>query len=214
MNYTEASRSFQTFSSQYHSRKGQKEMLEKSIQSCSEQLSGLSELIDLEDKTVQLLQSTSAAVWNETKSVVENLVTRALKAIFHDRDYKFIVKQEIKRGQSSTSFYLSENGMELDLEDEVGGGVVDVVSLVLRIALLILYKPAMCRLLILDEPCKMVGRSYASNVSRFLKQLTTELDLTVIMVTHSDILAEEADQIFKASNVDGVCLVEEMTVAS
>lgn len=168
-------------------------------------------LLVLEKDTARLLQLSSMETWAAAKNLVEDLVTRALRSIFVDRDYSFAIKQDVRRGVSAVDFALVERGMELNLQDEVGGGVVDVVSLVLRISFLILYRPKVRPFLVLDEPGKHVGVTYQPNLAKFLKQLAQETGLTILITTHSVELTKEADQVFKAFNSDGVCCIEEET---
>ena len=55
----------------------------------------------------------------------------------------------------------------------------------------------------------MLASVYQPYMARFLKQVCKELGLTVFLVSHSEELVREADQVFKAANIDGVCVVEE-----
>ena len=70
-----------------------------------------------------------------------------------------------------------------------GGGVVDIVSLALRIAILQTHKPKIQGPLILDEPAKHVSDEYIFNVADFLKQTSELFNRQIIMVTHNNHLA-------------------------
>ncbi len=189
--------------------KGQVELLQSSVSRAEAVLQNLEGVLSLERETLRLMQLSSAATWDTTKQLVESLVTRALQAVFYDRDYKFIVKQEVKRGASAVSFAVLDEGMELDLIDELGGGIADVVALVLRIAFLVLHKPKIRPALFLDEPLKHLWSGYQPNAAKFLKQVCQELELQLLVVTHQDELAAGADQIFRIRKANSSCQVSE-----
>lgn len=200
---------YNTLLQNHHQQKGRVALLRDNIDNISKQLTGVDNTLAIENEVLRLLQMTSAATWDTTKQLVENLVTRALRAVFHDRDYKFLLKQEIKRGAASVSFLVVDNGLELDLVDELGGGISDVVSLVLRIALLTLHQPKLRQLLILDEPLKHLWSGYQPNAADFLRSVCKELDITMLVVTHQKELSIGADQVFQVRNIDGICQVTE-----
>lgn len=202
---------FEALSRDFQRKKGQVELLKSNHRQMVSKLGDISVRLTLETETTKLLQLSSATTWDTTKQLVESLVTRALRAIFYDRDYRFLVRQEVKRNANSVTFLVVENGLELDLVDELGGGISDVVSLVLRIAFLSLYRPQIRPFLVLDEPLKHLWSGYQPNAGKFLKQACSELGITVLLATHSSELAKEAEQVFKASNDGLVCRVEEET---
>jgi len=113
---------------------------------------------------------------------VANLVTRCLQAVFGS-EYRFDLIFEKKRGRSSARFVLTKEGQEYDdLLNEVGGGVVDVVSFGLRLSCVLLARPERRRLLVLDEPFKNLrGIEYRRRLRRMLKELSERLDFQFII---------------------------------
>ena len=190
-------------------RKGQRDLIAQSIAQSESSLSILDSQLSMERECARLFQLTTEASWAMAKQLVEELVTRALQSVFFDRSYKFAMSYEVKRGAAAVTFAVIENGQEMDLVDDLGGGIADLVALVLRIAFVNLYRPAVRQLLILDEPTRMIAEVYQPYVARFVKQVCKELGMTVFLVTHSQALVQEASQVFEAKNVDGVCVVEE-----
>lgn len=206
---TEIRERYQRVASDLERRKGQRDLIAQAISASEHSLSIIDSQLNLEREVARLFQLTTEASWAMAKQLVEELVTRALQSVFFDRSYKFVVNQDIKRGASAVTFAVVENGQEMDLVDDLGGGIADVVALVLRVAFVNLYRPAVRQLLILDEPTRMLASVYQPYMARFLKQVCKELGLTVFLVSHSEELVREADQVFKAANIDGVCVVEE-----
>ena len=200
---------YQQLASDLDRRKGQRDLIATSIAQSESSLAVLDTQLNLEREVAWLFQLTTEASWAMAKQLVEELVTRALQSVFFDRSYKFAMSYEVKRGAAAVTFSVIENGQEMDLVDDLGGGIADIVALILRIAFVNLYRPAVRQLLILDEPTRMVAACYQAPTARFLKQVCKELGMTVFLVTHSSELVREADQIFSATNVDGICSVEE-----
>jgi ABC-type sulfate/molybdate transport systems ATPase subunit len=67
-----------------------------------------------------------------------------------------------------------------------GGGVVDVAAFALRIACLTLRKPALRKVLILDEPFRFLSAEYRPRVRSLIESLADEFGVQFIIVTHLD----------------------------
>jgi DNA repair exonuclease SbcCD ATPase subunit len=74
--------------------------------------------------------------------------------------------------------------MEVDPMAAAGGGVVDVAAFALRLACLMLHRPAVRRTVVLDEPFKFVSADRRGYVRQMLEDLAEELNVQFIMVTH------------------------------
>ena len=77
-----------------------------------------------------------------------------------------------------------ESEAELDPLQSCGGGILDVAAFGLRLACLMLQRPQPARVLILDEPFRFVSSHYRSNVRALLSELSQEMGVQIIMVTH------------------------------
>lgn len=148
--------------------------------------------LDLLHKVSILFQKTSEFAREQAKVQVESLVTKCLQFVF-ETEIEFLIEIEELRGKANAEFYVvneSENSIiKSKPELSRGGGVVDIVSLALRIAFLQTHKPRIEGPLILDEPAKHVSDDYIYNVADFLKQTSSLFNRQIIMVTHNDHLA-------------------------
>ena len=145
-----------------------------------------------------LFAKTSEYAREQLKVRIEETVTAAMQVAGFPGNLRFKVLLTERGGQPAAEWRIigaREDGteMETSVEDSHGGGLVDVVSLALRLALLQLSRPKPAPLVILDEPGKHVSAEYAPNVAFFLKQFGEQTGHQVIMVTHNDTLAEMAD---------------------
>ena len=137
------------------------------------------------DEAQRHAQETAKAVQQLVHDRVASLVTRCLEAVFDER-YEFDIIFEEKRGRTEARLVLRRGGSEIDPMSSVGGGVVDVVAFALRLACLLLHRPPLRRLLVLDEPFKYVGAADRARVRQLLEELTAELGVQFFIVTHMD----------------------------
>lgn len=148
--------------------------------------------LELLHKVSILFQKTSEFAREQAKVQIESLVTKCLQFVF-ETEIEFLIEIEELRGKANAEFYVvneSENSIiKTKPELSRGGGVVDIVSLALRIAFLQTHKPRIEGPLILDEPAKHVSDDYIYNVADFLKQTSSLFNRQIIMVTHNDHLA-------------------------
>ncbi len=127
---------------------------------------------------------------------IEELVTASLQAVFPERAYSFELRPDEKRNQVELQLLIKEGTLELDPVDEMGGSVVDVVSLALRVVLWSRAKNRTDPVMILDEPARMVARAHIGNLALMLKTLSERLGIQFIIVTHVEELAYNANRSF------------------
>lgn len=171
---------------------GKKEKVEDRLMKNIKELDLLEENIELLEKVNILFQKTSEYAREQAKTQVETLVSKCLQFVF-ESEIEFKIEIEELRGRPSAKFFIvtkmEDKEIKLEPEHSKGGGVVDVVSLGLRIAFLETHKPRIGGPLILDEPAKHVSGEYIYNVSDFLKQNSELFDRQIIMVTHDNFLS-------------------------
>ncbi|MHA1592372.1 MAG: hypothetical protein ACTSUP_07875 [Candidatus Heimdallarchaeaceae archaeon] len=139
----------------------------------------------------------------EIKNVIETLVTQALQGVFGD-SYSFELDDKIAHNKPETDFYVVINGKKRSLRDELGGGVVDVISFVLRIVLWAIASPRTEAVLGYDEPLKFVSQDKLPFCAEMIKKLSEMLGLQFVIVTHESQLAEAADSLFHVEQSGGI----------
>jgi len=133
----------------------------------------------------ELAQQVAQAIQQQAHDQIAEVVSRCLSAVF-DEPYVFRIHFERKRGRTEARLVFEREGMEVDPMTASGGGVVDVAAFALRLSCLILNKPPLRRVLILDEPFRFVSEQgeYQSRVRELLETLAREMGVQFIMVTH------------------------------
>ena len=165
------------------------------------------ELLEKRDQLLgdvnKLLQQCNVTSRDYVKEEVEKLTTQALQSIFEDPKLSFTINFVSKRNQIEAEFLLSRGqGSNDDILYAYGGGVVDVVSISLRIILsqlLQLKGP-----LILDEPGKNISAQFIENFGRFLDEVSRAFNRQIILVTHNERLAAFATNRITVTQTNGV----------
>ncbi len=195
--------------------KGKRDKLKEQLEQNESKINILEEEIELLEKVNVLFKKTSEFAREQAKTQVESLVTKCLEFVFDD-DIYFEIDIEELRGRPDAKFYVVTNmedkEIRLEPENSKGGGVVDVVSLALRVAFLETHRPKILGPLVLDEPAKHVSEEYIYNVSEFLKQNSSLFNRQIIMVTHNDFLAAIGDRSYSVSMEDGISIVSKSEI--
>jgi len=131
----------------------------------------------------QIAQAVAQTIQQQAHKQIAGVVSKCLELVF-DSPYKFKINFEQKRGKTEASLLFERDGLEVDPLTASGGGVVDVAAFALRLSCLMLAKPPLRRILFLDEPFKFVSEDYRGNVKMMLEQLSKEMGIQLIMVTH------------------------------
>jgi DNA repair exonuclease SbcCD ATPase subunit len=202
--------------SRYNQALGQKEMLERQKSEKQEALIQAKKDIELWQQVQVLFGKVSEFARAQLKARIEETVTAALQAVFERDDMAFEIEMRTVNNQPAANWQVvSYYGAGEDIstvsgspEDARGGGISDVVSLALRLALLELARPKPRGPVLLDEVGKHVSKEYAPNVAQFLKQYAQKTGRQILLITHQSDLADVADVSYRVSQENGVSEVQ------
>lgn len=138
---------------------------------------------DAQVKAQQILTDTAHQIQQEVHSRIASVVSRCLESVF-DEPYEFQINFEKKSNKTVAELVFVREGLQVDPISASGGGVVDVASFALRLACLVLRKPALRPILILDEPFRFVSKDYIPKVRDLIETLSEEMKIQIVMVTH------------------------------
>jgi hypothetical protein len=153
-------------------------------------------------KAKWVLVEVSRQTQEQLKDRIESLVDMCLKAVFTDREYKFQADFSIKNNKMGCSFTVIEDGYPLSPEDDMGGSVLDIISLALKIILWSIENPRSRALIIMDEPFKYTGKLVTKAIG-IVKELSHKLKIQFIINTHSDEVIEIADRSWHVTRPKG-----------
>lgn len=139
--------------------------------------------VELKTQTIAVFSQFTDLLWGETKRLVEELVTRGVQAGFGE-SLEFKVNFVTERNNIIAKLYAVDAGEDRDLLSSDGGGLCDMVSILLRVAILLLKRPSSDRILLLDEPMKAVSSHHIPLILDFLQALSDSFGVQFIIVTH------------------------------
>ncbi len=162
------------------------------------------------EKILELFHSISTFSREQSKIQIENIVTSCLKMIFEE-DIDFKIELTEQRGRMNADFLVSDwiydKKYYYKPELSRGGGVVDIISIALRIAFLLKYAHEKKGPIILDEPAKHLSEEYIFNLSEFLKQISKEFNRQIILVTHNQHLSSIGNYTYRIEKHNGKSIV-------
>lgn len=197
----------------YYNQKGKKDQLESQRDNLQEKLEKSLKQIDVLEEVRILLHKVSEFAREQSRKQIEELVTDCLQFIF-DSNIEFQIEINELRGRPEAEFYVVSNlkgyKVKTKPQDARGGGIVDIISLAIRIAMLESNSTGHKGPMILDEPAKHVSDDYIMGVAEFLKHVSMMFDRQIIMVTHNKHLSEISDKCFRVEIENGASRVSEI----
>lgn len=145
---------------------------------------------DLYQKSSEIIKKWLEDSIKQNIESVADLVTTGLSHVIHDQDLKFKINQEIKYNKISMNFSLIDGDVEGDPLNMFGGGPASIISFILRIATMARLGNA--NLLILDESLSSLANYYVPEAANFMKKLSEETGINILMVTHNDEFIERS----------------------
>ena len=140
---------------------------------------------------------------DELRQKFEKLANYGLEKIFGE-DIRLKIEQTVRSNRVYNNIMVErrfgDDWIALDVINEDAGGVVDVVSFLMRVLVILLMDPRPRKLMVLDESFKMVSADLRPRVAQLLRELCDKLDIQIIMVTHAEELTECADIIYRFAN--------------
>lgn len=150
------------------------------------------------DSAQRIIQAVAIETQSAVRFNIEQIVNTALDAVFGG-EYVFKLEFEIKRNKTEASLALYENGHPIDPMRGGSGGVKDILSFSLRIALLLISKNK--KVLSLDEIMKGVSSDLRDKAYQILSTLSSKLGIQCIMVSHDPQIFDIADRTIRIAKL-------------
>lgn len=185
-------------SKQVEKLKSEKESIKKDLERLSNEKSELENLIF----TCKLILEK---ITYASKSRLEEFLTDAIRSIFIDRDYKIelVMRDDTKR--PALELTLTEGGIQQEITDAVGGGIISTLGLLLQIYYIEVY--GLNKVMFIDEGLKEVSTglnnestesiNYLENLLSFLKWLAEEKQYSLVIVTHDNNVRKFANKVYE-----------------
>lgn len=191
-------------------KKAERDLIKGNLQQLQEKAQKLILDRDLLDKVRILFQLSSDHARTQAKAQLETLVTNALQYVFGP-EFRFEIELSDHGGNPIAEFYVVSEWKDQIIknkpQDARGGGIVDIISLALRIALIETIKPKLKGPILLDEPGKHVSEEYILPLIEFIKSVGETFQRQIILVTHNQHLTESANHVYHVRLTGGRSLV-------
>ena len=152
-----------------------------------------------------VIQQVAKETQDKLRLRFEAIVQACLDAVFPDT-YKFIMEFVSRRGQVEVDMWLDHDGTRMDPLDSNGGGVVDVMSISLRLCCLTLSTNS--KLLLLDEPFGHLRGEARERLGELLSIISEKLNVQIFMV--GDVAGNVVrGKEFRVSKVGDISVVKE-----
>jgi len=193
----------------YNRKFGQFQALKERLVTAQEKLIVFTEKEDVTLKASLFLQSLSDQTRLQVIDKISGIVTDALQTV-KDPNLVFSMQLVTKANQPTLEMNIVDklSGQAYDVLTSFGGGVCDIVSLALRVALLVKWQPALSRVLILDEACKHVAHKDQELLAVFVRKLSEQLGVQFVWISHSEVLQNQAHKIFEIQKENGKSIIK------
>ena len=148
-------------------------------------------------KAIDFIEQVATQERKQVKDKVETLITSCLQSVYDD-SYSVEFNYGVKGSRTSVEIMLvrkCKDGMLIkrDLQG-IGGGVADSISLPLKLIVLLNDKE-FDKILITDEPGKHLDLDRVPKFVKFIKTISEQLDVQIIMSSHHDGIDVFADSV-------------------
>ena len=150
------------------------------------------------DKAIQVISANGLGK-------VESIVSDGLNLVF-DQDLQLVLER--KEGAKGDSYRLmvKQGDVVGPPMDTMGGGVVNVISFLLRVIMIQRFK--LSKMIVLDESFSNVSEAHIPAVSEMLKSLCDDHGYTILLVTHQSKFTAYADRVYRVEEGPSLVPVE------
>lgn len=171
------------------------------------------EIIKLTNDTVMysqiagILNTIGDARQEDAQRRIEGIVTLGLQTIFEE-NLSFHLVSTTKAKAVNVDFIVRttlEDGTQIDtpVMDARGGGLVTVISFLLRLVVKLLAAPDKEHILFLDESFSHLSEEYEPRLAEFLREVVDKTKVQIVLVTHSSAYTDAADTVYRFKLVNG-----------
>lgn len=188
----------------YYSLKQEQKRIKKELKQKDNQLINSKKKLNGYIQARILFKQASELAQRKLKVRIESLVTMAISAIYYYRKFNYKLNfKETKNNVIIRPEIIEDGKTYKDIEEELGGGIVDIITLSQKIIFLTLDKDNPRFLIVLDEPFKNLG-VLSKLAGEMVRNISRRLNIQFIIFTHDENLKNCGDKIFNLTNKEGI----------
>ena len=187
----------------YQQQVGRKMELEDSIEQLIRKVRQDKRRLKRLEKAHAIIKQVGLETQQQLKVHISDITSLALDSVF-DEPYKLVLDFVERRDKTECDILFEKDGSYIDPLTASGGGVVDLAAFALRIASWAMRTPRTRNTIILDEPFKHLSKDLHDRASQMIQNLSNQLGLQFIVVTHEPALSQFADKVFEVKQRKGI----------
>lgn len=167
-------------------------------------LSNLSKQLKVDELVLRLLEAIATQGQDLIRDRIDKPVTTALRTVYQDNLLSFVTEIERTADRMEVNFMFKRGDSKITgpILDSVGGGLIDIASFTLRLCIFRLEGGK--GPLVLDEPFRHVDQQALPRAAEFANTVATDMNIQVIAVTHSDVVADLASNTIRLTGLGRV----------
>ena len=159
-------------------------------------------------KVTELFKSLGGQSQEELLSKVEKFVSYGLSTIFGE-DYQFVAELNVEGKDLKVEFYVRTRDLATSVTTAKGGGVAEVVSILLQLFFVVALGDKFAPFVLMDTAMLHISPEYHAKVSALLKELSDKLNLQIVLIANVNEYGAYADKVYRFNQVGGHTRVEE-----
>lgn len=160
-------------------------------------------------KVVELFKSLGGSHEEGLLKKLQTFVNYGLNVVFGGHG-KFVPAMSMDGKDVRVDFYIEVDGTLCGVADAKGGGVAEVVSILLQLFFMVAMKgKGLGNIMIMDTALVHLSDQYHEKMSALLKELSEKLDLQIILMIHSMAFGRYADKLYLLEQEDGKTTVQQ-----
>lgn len=159
-------------------------------------------------KVTELFKVIGGETQESLMKKVSTFVTFGLQAVF-GADYKFIIHTSLEGKDVKLDFRIETGELDTGVSEAKGGGVVEVVSLLLQLFFVVALGEEYAPFVFLDTAFVHISLRYRPRISALMKELAEKLNLQIVIIVNDNNYGDYADRVYHFTQENGKTLVEE-----
>lgn len=160
-------------------------------------------------QVTELFKSLGGEQQSELLEKLEKFVSFGLYSVF-GQEYNFVTLVGAEGKDLKVDFFIQMRGMNMDVTEAKGGGVAQVVSMLLQLFFVVVLKGTLAPFLLLDTAMVHLSEKYHQNMSALLKELCERMDIQVVLLAHAGDFGAYADALYEFKQRDGKTIAERL----
>lgn len=181
---------------QHRSKEASVSTLRGNISLLEERLSSTCGVISTLDEVKPVIDRIIEEFSEDSIRQLESLLTMGVSRIFDNPDLSVQIVTSDKRNNKSAELFLRDGEYTYPLKNSsVAGGILVVVGFLVQ-AFFVVNLPV-AKVVFLDEAFTQISSQYVSNFMSFVKELSDQTGLIMVLVTHDNRFLDYGDRIYR-----------------